>query len=55
MEELKKCPFCGGIAVFVCTRPSDEVGFYRCENYCVEQCHTLPREEAFDEWNRRAT
>ena len=54
-KELLTCPFCGGNAVFVCTRPSDEVGFYRCENYCVEQCHTLTREEAFDEWNRRCS
>lgn len=54
MPELKPCPFCGGKAVFVCTRQEDEIGFYRCENYCVEQCHTSAREDAFDEWNRRA-
>lgn len=59
MEELKKCPFCGGEA---------EVSFYKStESWYVEcalskgSCATIPctypystKEEAIEAWNRRA-
>lgn len=53
--ELKPCPFCGGKAIFCGGSLQDNNRVYiSCENYCVEQCHIRNKEEAIEEWNRRA-
>ncbi len=57
-EELKRCPFCGGKAVFCeCHAAPDEEpkGFFRCENMCCEQCHVLSKSKAEEDWNRRCS
>ena len=51
MNELKKCPFCGGEARFVETYIDN--GFCECKNGCVEQCKTMSKKEAIQEWNTR--
>ena len=54
-DNLKPCPFCGGMANFEGGSLMDSNRVYIvCENGCVEQRHIRNREEAIEEWNRRA-
>lgn len=55
--ELKPCPFCGGIARFVCTKEGqfgdEDDGFVRCLLCGIEQPCINTRSRAIAAWNRR--
>lgn len=53
MEELKKCPFCGGKAKIY--KSFDYVSKYRVECTKCEMCSPIynKSEEAIEVWNRR--
>ena len=56
MNDLKKCPFCGGDAEIFSTGDCWEKTFYRihCKNFCCTQIHFYSNEnDAIEAWNKR--
>ena len=51
MEELKKCPFCGGEAEIV--EDKNHISFIRCERLCCRTYFYESPKVAIKEWNRR--
>jgi Lar family restriction alleviation protein len=52
MEELKRCPFCGGEAIEV---RASESYWVRCSDCDAEIALCDSRSDAIAAWNRRAT
>lgn len=58
-QELKPCPFCGGVAVLKKVPDTSVMPYYvRCDNkFCsmwVVTCNRRTEREAMELWNRRA-
>ena len=51
MEELKKCPFCGGEAEIV--TESNHASFIRCKRRCCRTYVFISPKVAIEAWNRR--
>ncbi len=58
MDQLKPCPFCGGQAEFIelhVTPNEIQRGYFRCKYMCCEQGLVKDKDEATEDWNRRAS
>ena len=55
MEELKPCPFCGGVAVFNEDKFKHGTVYSVYCDVCCAEIAGLKKQEVVKVWNRRAT
>jgi Lar family restriction alleviation protein len=58
MDKLKECPFCGSDKIAECSTTDEELGatmhVIRCADCCSHSGYYSTRQEAVENWNRRA-